>query len=66
MLPYIAHGFLLKLFALHHFEFYKNLYFTFFGGFVFSILVVYFCGKDKVSNIYNKAFEKVEYFFLKK
>lgn len=54
MIPYIAHGFLLHLFSIHKFELYKNLYFTFIGGFIFSFLVVYFFGKDKISNVYDK------------
>ena len=59
MIPYIAHGFLLRLFSIHKFELYKNLYFTFIGGFIFSFLVVYLFGKDKISSVYDKIMTKI-------
>ena len=66
MIPYIAHGFLLKLFSLHCFEFYKNLYFTFFGGLIFSFTVVFFLGKDSIAVKYNKVMAFVTKILVKK
>mgnify|MGYP007043690780 FL=1 len=59
VIPYVIHGFILKIFYLHRFEFYKNLYFTFFGGIIFSFLVVYFLGKDRIAKSYNKIMLKI-------
>ena len=59
VIPYVIHGFILKIFYLHRFEFYKNLYFTFFGGIIFSFLVVYFWGKDRIAKSYNKIMLKI-------
>ena len=54
MIPYIVHGFLLKILLIHRFHFYTNLYFTFIGGLVFSFLVVYVFGRDSISKAYDK------------
>ena len=59
IVPYVIHGFILKLFYFHRLEFYKNLYFTFFGGIIFSFLVVYFLGKDRIAKSYNKIMLKI-------
>ena len=66
MLPYLLHGFLLKILLLHRFEFYTNLYFTFIVGFIFSMVVLFVFGKDKISFFYNKIIDKIERIVIKR
>ena len=65
MIPYIAHGFLLKALKSHTFSFYTNLYFTFIGGLVFSLLVISLFGRDSFSVIYDKLMKKITKFITK-
>ena len=59
LIPFIMHGFLLRLLVIRPISIYSNLYFVFIGGAVFSFLVVYLCGTDQLSALYDKELDKV-------
>lgn len=59
MIPFLLHGFLLKLLVIRRFSVYSNLYFVFIWGIGFSFLVVYLCGRDKISALYNRTLDKL-------
>ncbi len=73
IIPYIAHGFLLKLLVkllyLHcfepFFEFYTNVYFTYIGGSLFSATIIYIFGKDYAAKIYDKLIKQINKFAIK-